>query len=444
VKPKALPLVAFALFAASAVSAQTGAPPAPPAPAAPVAPAAPPAPAAPAAPLAVVADFAELEVPEAPLAPEAPEAPLALLAPEAPLAPESPEALLTPEAPEALEAPVPPQEPTPAPAPPAVATTLYVSGNFLGVSTEEVTRENMQRYGLSGEPRGVGVRTVVKGSPAEKAGLRANDVIVRFDGEQVTSVRKLTRLIRESAPDHTARITVLRGGAEQEVSAKLTHREPFLSASGEGLFGLSDDVLGDAMRLGDEAWRNSEEGRRAQEKLERSWEGMARRHPRLFGPTRRIGVETNALGKQLADYFGVTHGVLVNSVEAGSPAEKAGLKAGDIVTEADGQKVEDADDLVRALSAKDEGEVTLTVVRDRNRRTVRVTPERRQAPRGLFTPGSFHIIDSPVAAFTLPHMQMRPDVLSVRPTVIAPRLLTAPRVRVTPSARVFGLGDRVL
>jgi serine protease Do len=395
-----LPLVAFALLSPVLVSAQIEAPPAPPAP---------PAAAAPAAPQAAVADLADLEVPEAPLAPEAPEAPL------------------------------PPQEPGPAPAPPAVATTFYVSGNFLGVSTEEVTRENMQRYGLSGEPRGVGVRTVVKGSPAEKAGLRANDVIVRFDGEQVTSVRKLTRLIQESAPGHTARVTVLRGGAEQEVSARLTHREPFLSAAGEGFFNLPHGILDDPLRFGEEVWRNSEGGKRAEEKLQRRWEEMARRHPRLFGSTRRIGVETNALGKQLADYFGVTHGLLVSSVEANSPAEKAGLKAGDIVTEADGQKVEDSDDLVRALSAKDEGEVTLTVVRDRNRRTVRVTPERRQAPRGLFTPGGFHVIDSPVAAVA-PRMLMRPDVSPV----VTPRPLTAPRPRVTPRPRVFGLGDRVL
>lgn len=348
----------------------------------------------------------------------------------------------------APEQPAPPQEPMPAPAPPAVATnTFFVSGNFLGVRTEEVTRGNMQRYRLSGEPRGVGVREVVKGSPAEKAGLRANDVIVRFDGEQVTSVRKLTRLIEESAPDHAARLTVLRGGAEQEVSATLTRREPFVSASGEGFFNLPSDILGDAMRLGDDAARNSEQWKHAEEMSKEKWEEMARKHPGLFGgSTRRIGVATNALGKQLADYFGVTHGVLVSSVEGGSPAEKAGLKAGDIVTEADGQKVEDADDLTRALSAKEEGEVTLTVVRDRKSRTVRVTPERRQAPRGLFTPGTFRILESPVAAVTLPLMQMHPDVLSVPRNVVTPRLLNVPRIRATPlqRGRVFGLGDRVL
>lgn len=416
-KPKALPLVAFALLAASTVSAQTEAPapPAQPALAASVAP----APAAPAVPRAIVAAS------HAPVVPQAPAAPRAHAAPRPAVAPDNP---------------APPQEP----APPAVATTLFVAGNFLGVRTEEVTRENMQRYGLSGEPRGVGVREVVKGSPAEKAGVRANDVIVRFDGEAVTSMRKLTRLIEESAPEHVARITVLRGGAEQELSATLTRREPFVSAGGEGLFNISPDVLGDAMRLGDEAARNSEQWKRAEEQGQQKWEEMARKHPGLFGSTRRIGVTTNALGKQLADYFGVTHGVLVSSVEENSPAAKAGLKAGDIVTEADGRKVEDSDDLVHALSAKEEGEVTLTVVRDRKQRTVRVTPERRQAPQGLFTPGTFRGLETPVAAVTLPHMLMHPEVLEVPRTVVTPRLLNVPRIRVTPRGRVFSLGDRVL
>jgi membrane-associated protease RseP (regulator of RpoE activity) len=313
------------------------------------------------------------------------------------------------------------------------------------VRTEEVTRENMQRYGLSGEPRGVGVREVVKGSPAEKAGLRANDVIVRFDGEQVTSVRKLTRLIEESSPEHAARITVLRGGSEQELSATLTRREPFVSAGGEGFFNLPPDIVGDAMRLGEEAARNSEQWKRAGEQAQRKWEEMARKHPGLFvGSTRRIGVTTNALGKQLADYFGVTNGVLVSSVEEGSPAEKAGIKAGDIVTEADGQKVEDSDDLTRALSAKQEGEVTLTVVRDRKSRTVRVTPERRAAPQGLFAPGTFRVLEMPVAALAFPGIRMHPDAFAAPPVFATPRLLNVPRIRATPRARAFSPGDRVL
>jgi len=431
VKPKATPLAALVLLAASAASAQT--PPAPPAaPAAPAAPAVAPAPPAPLAAdvLEAIEDAPDvLDVPAAPLSLSAPPAPLAALADVAPLPP---------------DAPLPPQEPAPA-APPAIASTLFVSGSFLGVRTEEVTRENAQRYGLKGEPRGVGVLEVVKGSPAEQAGLRANDVIVRFDGEAVTSVRKLTRLIQESAPDHVARIGVLRGGSEQELSATLAQRQPWVSVNGEGFYGLSPDMLGDTMRLGDDWARNTEQWKRAQEQAQKKWGEMARKYPGLLtGASRRIGVTTNTLGKQLADYFGVTNGVLISSVEEGSPADKAGLKAGDVVTEADGQKVEDSEDLTRALSAKQEGEVTLTVFRDRKSRSVRVTPERRAAPQGMFAPGAFRVLERPVAAFTLPGMQMHPDVLTGPRTLVTPRLLTAPRLRATPRARVFGLGGGIL
>src|SRR5207248_2790609 len=95
---------------------------------------------------------------------------------------------------------------------------------YLGVGTEDVNKENMARYGLR-EVRGVGVTEVMKDSPAEKAGLRKDDVIVRFEGESVTSVRKLTRLVNESAPDQTIRLTISRGGAEQEVTATLSKHD---------------------------------------------------------------------------------------------------------------------------------------------------------------------------------------------------------------------------
>src|SRR2546430_16904317 len=97
-------------------------------------------------------------------------------------------------------------------------------GAFLGVGTEAISKENMARYGMR-DVRGVGVTEVSKDSPAEKAGLRKDDVILRFDGESVTSVRKLTRLVSEHAPDQTVRITISRGGSEQELSATLANHK---------------------------------------------------------------------------------------------------------------------------------------------------------------------------------------------------------------------------
>ncbi|HEX8723145.1 MAG TPA: PDZ domain-containing protein [Pyrinomonadaceae bacterium] len=405
-KIKALPLAALALVPAS-VCAQTVAPAAPPSPAAAVA--------APAAP-------AQIAPPALAAAPQAPAAALAL----------------PPAAPRAQTPPSPARAPE---APSGFSTSFLVEGNFLGVRTEEVTRENASRYGLSGEPRGVGVREVVKGSPAEKAGLRAGDVILRFDGEPVTSVRKLTRLVEESAPEHTARLTVLRGGSEQELSATLARREPFVNSRFGEMVGVYPNVDGEVAKQLEERLKNSETWKHNEEQMRRQLEGMGRKYPGLFGNAyrRRIGVTTTALGKQLADYFGVSHGVLVSAVEEGSPAEKAGLRAGDVLTEVDGRQVGDADDLVEALSAKEEGEVTLTVVRDRKQRTVRVTPERRALPGVELMPGSFRFMTPPAVALALPRVTM--------PRVTMPRI-TMPRVNVprvvTPRVRVFRSGDRVL
>lgn len=345
---------------------------------------------------------------------------------------------LLPAAAPAQTAPAAPSAPSAprAPAPPAgAATTVFLQGNFLGVRTEEVTRENASRYGVAGEPRGVGVREVVKGSPAEKAGLREGDVILRFDGEQVSSVRKLTRLIEEAAPEHAARLTVLRGGSEQQLTATLTRREPFLRAEvGPLIRGLGGDL-----HLSGRPGEHTELWELKGDELRERLEEMRRGNPGVFalGSSRRIGVSTSPLGRQLADYFGVEHGVLISSVEANSPAERAGLKAGDVVTEADGKKVEGVNDLVRALGAKDEGEVTLTVVRDRNRRTVRVTPERRQAPGAGVLPGSYRILRPPVA-MTLPRATRH------SPAFATPRPLVTPRVLPTPRVRVYGFGDRIL
>jgi serine protease Do len=316
---------------------------------------------------------------------------------------------------------------------PAFAAAFALDGNFLGVSVEEITRENMGRYKLSGEPRGVGVRSVIKGSPAERAGIREGDVIVRYDGEQVTSVRKLDRLIEESSPEHAARLTLLRGGSEQEVSATLARGRSFnVAPAAELLQGFDADVLRrraeELSKNSEQLRKNSEEWRRQGEDLRRRMQEFNSQNPggaaQLLPRPRRIGVGTSRLSSQLANFFGVSGGVLVNSVADDSPASKAGLRAGDVITEVDGQKVEDGDDLADHIERR-EGEVTLTVVRDKKSRSVRVTPERKLFGTPAAEPAPF-VIAPPVAS-TL----VAPRVLS------APGLLTAPRIQVLPNIQAM-------
>lgn len=270
--------------------------------------------------------------------------------------------------------PPPPDAPPMALAPgdaPTSFSLFFQGGSFLGVHAEDVNKENMGRYGLR-EARGVGVTEVVKDSPAEKAGLRKDDVILRFEGDSVTSVRKLTRLVSEVAPDQNVRLAISRGGSEQEVAVTIGKRNNSFDSMHkfEGLQGLErlEGLKGlegfkPVMPPGN-VWK---------------WEGQAPGGEGLvwaFGNNRRIGVNTMQLTKQLADYFGVDQGtgVLVTGVTDDSPAAKAGIKAGDVITAIDGEKVDGSGDLTRSINKNKEGDVTLTVIRNKDRRTIKVTP----------------------------------------------------------------------
>ena len=289
--------------------------------------------------------------------------------------------------------------------------SIFLSdGAFLGVGSEDITRENMGRYGMR-EVRGVGVTQVIKDSPAEKAGLKKDDVILRFEGESVTSARKLSRLVSESSADQTVRLTISRGGAEQEVSVTLS--KPNLS----NVFGA--EIRNDVLRGLGKGWpKDWPEIKSGDENFVFS-----------FGGNRRIGVSTQTLSKQLADYFGAKDGgVLITSVTENSPAAKAGLKAGDVITAIDGEKVDSSGDVSRVINKKQEGEVSLTILRDHNSRTVNLTPEKREQPT-IFRPGTIGTRRVIIPSIQVPVI---PEINIQVPRIVVP---ATPRIDVTVPSR---------
>jgi len=334
----------------------------------------------------------------------------------------------------------PPAVPPPMPDAPVEAPeafSLFIGGgSFLGVYAEDVNKENMARYGLR-DARGVAITQVIKDSPAEKAGLRKDDVIVRFEDDSVTSVRKLNRLVSEVAPDQTVKLRISRGGGEQEVAVTIGKRNQSINAMGdwhsldklkgldkiEGLDRLKDFELN--MPPGANVWK---------------WEGQGPGKDGMmfaFGNRRRIGISTTQLTKQLAEYFGIgdSTGVLVTSVMDDSPAAKAGLKAGDVITAIDGEKVEDAGDLAQGINKKKEGDVTLTLIRNKNQRTITVTPKEDPRPFPGATPQGVRTIVIPrVELGSIPEMNIRVPRIDLPNTpeinVTVPRTIKVPKVRV--------------
>lgn len=247
--------------------------------------------------------------------------------------------------------------------------TAPFESSYLGVQTQEITRENFSKFGLS-SVQGVGIEKVVENSPAASAGLQNGDVIVRFEGEEITSIRKLNRLISEVAPDHQAKVTILRGGSEREINVTLGKRE--FPQFQPGSFRMGDLQSLPTLPTMPAIPRTMQTvplpPMREGDRDVFVWRGDA---------NRQIGVGVLPLNKQLGDYFGVVEGkgLLINNVRENSPAAKAGLKAGDVIVEADGKEVKGMTDLIRAVNEKKEGDVSLTIIRDKNRQTVRVTPE---------------------------------------------------------------------
>ena len=260
-------------------------------------------------------------------------------------------------------------------APPAQAFTWVVEddGGYLGVQTVDVTRENFGKYGLR-DVRGVVIERVLENSPAASAGLQNGDVIIRFNGEEITSVRKLTRLISEVAPDHQIKLTVLRNGRESELSATLGKRPTPKFEMGNFDFHMA--VPPGKLELPDRPDFPPVPDFKNLPRVPGVPDGDGDTFFWRSGSSRQIGVSVSPVTKQLGDYFGVAEGaLLISSVRENSPAAKAGLRAGDIIVEVNGKAVKGDFDLIRAIGEKKDGDVELIIIRDKNRQTLRVTPE---------------------------------------------------------------------
>lgn len=227
---------------------------------------------------------------------------------------------------------------------------------------------------------GVRIDTVEDGSAAAKGGVKAGDIVVDFDGERVRSARQLTRLVQETPAGRAVKMTVRRGADRQTLDVTPDARESFVW-NGR----LGRDIEREIERGMERGLRDLPE--RIEPFLNFNWREPADRRfdggMPVPGARGRLGVQVEGLSDQLATYFGVKDGgVLVSGVTADSPAAKAGVKAGDVITKVNGEAVKDPGDLVRALGdVKDDGAVALDIVRDRKATSLTATIEPRRPGR---------------------------------------------------------------
>lgn len=265
----------------------------------------------------------------------------------------------------------------------------------LGVSTRDLTADEAKAAGLNGIT-GAYVTEVAPESAAAKAGLQPQDVITKVDGETVRSVRHLSRLISETADGGALQLEYVRGTTRQTVTVAPEARPTTRSFRFRG-----PDVDRPIVRRFERRLLPDREslGRPAPGLRERDGDMQQffyRRGPdggtRLWvGGRGRLGVMTQPLSGQLATYFAVPNGVLVTEVTENSPAAKAGMKAGDVITAINGTAVKDTSDILDQVTKVEAGKtVTVEISRDRARQTLTVTlaaptstSDDRPAPRRM-------------------------------------------------------------
>jgi S1-C subfamily serine protease len=212
-----------------------------------------------------------------------------------------------------------------------VAALSAGSGGFLGVMIEPLEDDIREETGYDG--KGIYVSDLVEEGPAEKAGLKKGDIITELNGDPVIGCGHLKDMLAYYSPGDKVDVEVWRNGKRMTIATELDKPKS----------------LPDAIK-------------KIKKKI------RIRKAPNAW-----LGVKVQPLGSQLAAYFGVEKGVLVAEVFDESPAAKAGIEAGDVITRVDENEVDDAAEFRKLVGKSEPGEtMSLSLVRSEKQMTLDV------------------------------------------------------------------------
>lgn len=312
------------------------------------------------------------------------------------------------------------------------ATSALAAQGWLGVTTQSTDAD--QRRDLDLTRDGLLVNSVSEDSPADRAGLRKGDVILSYDGRSVSEPNDLRSLVRNTEPGQSVNLSVWRNGSRRSLDVRVgelpgsedeyfetpvprapeapipprapraprapstpdsdddgtVHRKMIINGRE-----LTEEEMEEKMKDSDGWFSPKEmkelEGLKDLKELKdlpgmRGWSNDGGRTFSFnsIGGRGRLGVRVEKLSDDLAQALGVggDEGVLVVQVIEDTPAQRAGLRAGDVIVRVGNDTVSDPDALVRALGERN-GTVDIVVLRKGVRRTIQADLERGTAPRAF-------------------------------------------------------------
>jgi serine protease Do len=203
-----------------------------------------------------------------------------------------------------------------------------VTRGWLGIGIQDLTQELKSYYGVDGDA-GVLVTKVFPGDPAEKAGIRAKDIILSVNGKKVDSSRELSRTIAESAVGHETELLVLRDGTEKKFAIELGKRPETMVAA------QSPEVQ--------------------------------KKNP--------LGIAVSNLTPEIIQQFRLQaeKGVMVVGVEPDSKGGEAGVLPGDLIKEINHREVKDVDQYLKEIGEFKKGETISLYILRSNRGFMAIT-----------------------------------------------------------------------
>jgi S1-C subfamily serine protease len=231
------------------------------------------------------------------------------------------------------------------------------SQGYLGVELTDLDQEKAQTLKLK-EARGAVITLIDHDAPAGQIGLKINDVVIQLNGQNVEGAEQLRRMLREIPAGRKVSLGISRDGNLQTMTVE----------------------LGDRRKIEAEAWQRVNEGGTVFAPApsmgilgggggDVELPNGLHNNP-FFGSSLNVGALVEPLTTQLAQYMGVTSGVMVKQVTKKSEAAAAGLKAFDLILRVGTEPITDTSAWDRALRSNQGKQVQVTVLRDRKQQTL--------------------------------------------------------------------------
>jgi serine protease Do len=241
----------------------------------------------------------------------------------------------------------------------------HAAQGYLGIEMRDVTQDQVASLKLK-EAKGAEITSLDHDGPACKAGMLSHDVILQMNGQMIDNDDQLRKLLKEMPVGRTVSFVVSRDGQTQTVTMQTADRRTVEQEAWEKHYSVPAPSHGNSFMGGSP-----------------SSVGTPKSHKDLLGTPDIIlnpsftGAKLEVMGPQLAQFFGAVDGagLLVRSVDEKSPAEEAGLKAGDVVVKVNSVPVSNGTDWTKTVHDNKGKPVPVVVIRDKHEQTLTLTPD---------------------------------------------------------------------